>query len=140
MSELNFNSILDGVSLALHAAFPASQVHGGNVKQGLKPGDFNVVMPSSEHTKEVGLRYRRIPAVEVFYYPSKGYVDCYDIAHQVAQALENITTPEGDIIHTTSCKWTITAEVLCISLRYDHFVRTVPEENNMETLTITQEG
>ena len=38
MSEINFNSIYDGVSLALHAAFPNSNVHGGEVKQGLKPG------------------------------------------------------------------------------------------------------
>ena len=37
MSEISFSSIYDGVSLALHAAFPAVQVHGGNVKQGLNP-------------------------------------------------------------------------------------------------------
>ena len=47
MSEISFKSIYDGVSLALHAAFPAVQVHGGNVKQGLNPGDLNVVMPSA---------------------------------------------------------------------------------------------
>lgn len=45
MSEISFSSIYDGVSLALHAAFPSVQVHGGNVKQGLNPGDLNVIMP-----------------------------------------------------------------------------------------------
>ena len=51
MSEISFKSIYDGVSLALHAAFPAVQVHGGNVKQGLNPGDLNVVMPSAGQSK-----------------------------------------------------------------------------------------
>ena len=54
MAEINFNSIYDGVSLALHAAFPAAQVHGGNVKQGFKAGVFNVIMPGAGHGKEVG--------------------------------------------------------------------------------------
>ena len=53
MSEISFKSIYDGVSLALHAAFPAVQVHGGNVKQGLNPGDLNVVMPSAGQSKQV---------------------------------------------------------------------------------------
>ena len=68
MAEINFNSIYDGVSLALHAAFPAAQVHGGNVKQGLKPGDFNVIMPGAGHAKEVGQRYKRTPTVDVIYF------------------------------------------------------------------------
>ena len=57
MSEISFNSIFDGVSLAVHAAFPAPvQVHGGEVKQGLKPGDFNVTMPTSWAWLAVGDR------------------------------------------------------------------------------------
>ena len=60
MSEISFNSIFDGVSLAVHAAFPAPvQVHGGEVKQGVKPGDFNITMPAASHAQEVGPRYRR---------------------------------------------------------------------------------
>lgn len=77
MAEINFNSIYDGVSLALHAAFPAAQVHGGNVKQGLKPGDFNVIMPGASHAKEVGQRYKRTPTVDVIYYPKTGDAECY---------------------------------------------------------------
>ena len=140
MSEINFNSIYDGVSLALHAAFPTCQVHGGNVKQGLKPGDFNVIMPGAGHAKEVGHRYRRTPVVDVIYYPSGGEADCYDKAHQVVQVLESITTPEGDIIHATTCEWNVENDVLHVLLRYDHFVRVPPEQTLMETLKIEQEG
>ena len=62
MSNINFNSIYDGVTLALHAAFPKCKVHGGDVRQGLSTGDFNVAMPGADHTKEVGHRYRRTPS------------------------------------------------------------------------------
>ena len=107
MAEVNFNSIYDGVSLALHAAFPAAQVHGGNVKQGLKPGDFNVIMPGAGHAKEVGQRYKRTPTVDVIYYPKAGDAECYGMAHRLSFVLGSITTPEGDIIHATGCEWTL---------------------------------
>ena len=72
MSEISFKSIFDGVSLALHAAFPAVQVHGGNVKQGLNPGDLNVVMPSAGQSRQVGERFLRTPTLDVIYYPKSG--------------------------------------------------------------------
>lgn len=140
MSEINFNSIYDGVSLALHAAFPASQVHGGNVKQGLSPGDFNVVMPSAGHAKEVGRRYRRTPVVDVIYYPKKGEAECYDIAHQVTLVLGSITTPQGDVIHATSTEWRVDNDVLHVLLRYDHHIYLPQTPNYMESLRIEQEG
>lgn len=142
MAEINFNSIYDGVSLALHAAFPAAQVHGGNVKQGLKPGDFNVIMPGAGHAKEVGQRYKRTPTVDVIYYPKAGDAECYGMAHRLSFVLGSITTPEGDIIHATGCEWTLAEDVLHVLLSYDHFVR-VPleqENENMETLKINEEG
>lgn len=141
MSEVNFSSIYDGVSLALHAAFPAAHVHGGNVKQGLRPGDFNVVMPGAGHTKEVGQRYRRTPTVDVIYYAKAGEAECYDMAHRLSFILESIATPEGDIIHATSCEWTLAEDVLHVLLHYDHFVRpALPEQENMGTLKINEEG
>ena len=72
MSEISFNSIFDGVSLALHAAFPDRQIHGGCVEQGLMPGDFNVILPGAGLTREVGQRQRRSPTVDVIYYPKGG--------------------------------------------------------------------
>lgn len=141
MSEISFNSIRDGVSLALHAAFPApTQIHGGEVKQGLKPGDFNVTMPAAGHAKEVGPRYRRSPTLDVIYYPRKDNTECYDVADKLTAVLESITTPEGDVVHATSCGWTITGGVLHVLVTYDHFVRVPQERIMMETLKIEQEG
>lgn len=140
MSEINFNSIYDGVSLALHTAFPDRQVHGGSVRQGLQSGDFNVVMPSAGHSKEVGDRYKRTPLLDVIYYPKAGVAECYDVAHQLTTALENIQTPEGDVIHAASLEWQVTDDVLHVLVQYDHFIYIPQEQEFMETLTIKQKG
>ena len=137
MSEISFNSIRDGVTLALHAAFPPPvQIHGGNVKQGLKAGDFNVVMPGAGHKQEVGQRYKRTPTVDVIYYPRKDNAECYDVADQLTVALESVTTPEGDIVHASSCTWNVTDGVLHVLLTYDHFVYRPREEVMMGELKI----
>lgn len=140
MSEINFKSIYDGVSLALHAAFPAVQIHGGNVKQGLSPGDLNVVMPSAGHTRQVGSRYLRTPTLDVIYYPKNGAVECCEVADQLTVLLQDITTPEGDLIHCTNCEWTIEEGVLHVLVSYDHHIYTPREQVNMETLDIEMEG
>ena len=36
MAEINFNQVYDGVTLALHRAFPNAHIHGGTIKQDLK--------------------------------------------------------------------------------------------------------
>ena len=92
MSEISFKSIFDGVSLALHAAFPAVQVHGGNVKQGLNPGDLNVVMPSAGQSRQVGERFLRTPTLDVIYYPKVGTAECCEMADQLINLIyERIT-------------------------------------------------
>jgi len=141
MSEISFNSIRDGVTRALHAAFPAPvQIHGGDVKQGLRPGDFNVVMPGAGHRQELGQRYKRTPTLDVIYYPREDKTECYSMADQLTAVLESITTPEGDIVHATSCTWSVTDGVLHVLLTYDHFAYRPREEIMMGELKIDQRG
>ena len=141
MSEISFNSIRDGVTLALHAAFPApAEIHGGNVKQGLKAGDFNVVMPGAGHRLEVGRWYKRTPTVDVIYYPRKDSAECYAVADKLTAVLESITTLEGVVVHATSCTWSVTDGVLHVLAAYDHHVYKPREEIMMETLKIDQRG
>lgn len=142
MSEINFNSIYDGVSLALHAAFPDRQVHGGEVRQGLKPGDLNVVMPGAAHAKQVGQRYRRTPTVDVLYYPKSNpcFAECNDMADKLTRVLGSIKTPQGDIIHASACDWRVDDGVLHILLEYDHHIYIPQMQEPMETLDIKQEG
>ncbi|MCB6365641.1 hypothetical protein LI291_05535 [Intestinibacillus massiliensis] len=140
MSDINFSSIYDGVTLAVHAAFPAAHVYGGNVRQGIKPGDFNVIMPSAGHVKQVGRRYLRTPTLDVIYYPATGMGDCYQTADILVRVLESITTPEGDLIHCTSCEWSVDDGVLHVLVGYDHYTYTPLEQELMETLDIEMEG
>lgn len=140
MSEISFKSIFDGVSLALHAGFPAVQVHGGNVKQGLNPGDLNVVMPSAGQSKQVGERFLRTPTLDVIYYPKVGVAECCEVADQLTMLLRDITTPEGDLIHCTNCEWTIEEGVLHVLVSYDHHAYIPQEPVLMETLDIEMEG
>lgn len=140
MSEISFNSVYDGVSLALHKAFPDRQIHGGEVKQGLEDGDFNVVLPGGSQTPETGLRRRRNLTVDVIYYPRKDQAECLDVAGQLAALLEDITTPEGDLLHSAGCEWTVSGGVLHVLLSYPHFVYTPQENVKMETLDIDQRG
>lgn len=139
MSQINFNSIYDGVSLAIRAAFPDRKVYGGNTEQGVSPGDFNVFMLSTGHIKEIGQRYRRTLSVDVIYYPKDDISECYDVAQQLTVILGSITTPEGDIIHGTGIAAQITDDVLHVLAQYDHHIYTPQEQTQMETLTIKQE-
>lgn len=141
MSEIGSNSIRDGVTLALHAAFPdPTRIHGGDVGQGLSPGDFNVILTGAGHAQVVGRRYKRTPTIDVIYYPREGGSECYDVADRLTAVLESITTPEGDVIHASSCSWTIADGVLHMLLGYDHSVYRPREEIMMETLKIDQRG
>lgn len=141
MSEITFNSVYYGVSLAIRAAFPPPvQIHGGGTKQGIRPGDFNVVMPTTGHTREIGHRYKRTLNVDVIYYPRQGVDECYDVAQQLTFILESITTPEGDIIHGTISELTVQDNVLHVLVRYDHYIYIPQEQTAMEILQIEQEG
>ena len=76
----------------------------------------------------------------MIYYPKVGASECYDIADQLVPILESITTPEGDLIHATSCDWNWTDDVLHMILTYDHFAYLPREEVKMETLQTKEEG
>lgn len=140
MSEINFNSVYDGVSLALRAAYPDRNIYGGSTEQNVEPGDLNVIMLSSGHIKEVGTRHRRTPILDVIYYSSGSTAECCDMAHQIVVILQSISTPEGDTLNCTACDWSIEDGVLHIRVGYDHFVYTPIEPDYMETLQIQQEG
>lgn len=140
MSEISYNSVFDGVSLLLHASFPDRQVHGGNVKQGIKNGDFNVVMPSAGQIKQLAQRFRRTPTVDVIYYPKAGAAECYDMADRLSILLQDIETPEGDLLHCTSCDWSVADGALHVLVGYTHHIYTPQEQIEMETLEIQQEG
>lgn len=72
MSEISTQKILDSITLALRGEYPESHIYDDEVQQGLKPGDFNVILISSSQQQIVGERYKRVPLFDVFVFPQKG--------------------------------------------------------------------
>lgn len=141
MAEIRYNSVYDAVTLALHAAFPPPiKIHGGEVQQGLTPGDFTVVMPALSQVPQLGARYRRGVTVDVIYYPRRGDVESYDIADRLAQVLEIITTPAGDQLRGRDLHFERVDGMLHALVEYPHYVYKERQETPMEDLTLYQEG
>lgn len=138
MAEINYNQIFDGVSLALHRAFPAVHVHGRTVKQDLKPGDFNVLPLSSIETAQIGPRAKRNITFDVIYCPPEkgGNEACLDMQSKLPGIIGTITTPNGDKVHCLQFDGNITNEVLHCIVSYPHFVYVINKDEPMETLKL----
>ena len=138
MAEIDFNQVYDGVTLALHRAFPKAHIHGGTVKQDLKDGDFNVLPITVNHTEQMGTRAKRKSVFDVIYYPSEtgGRTESLLIAHQLAFILRTIETPNGDRAHCLNFDTTIEDDALHCLVGYSHFVYAQNADDSMENITI----
>lgn len=137
MAEINFNDVYDGISLALHRAFPLVKIHGRNIEQDLHPGDFNVLPVTATHSKKISTRSQREPVFDVIYYPVKyGCREEYlEKASILPGIIGTITTPKGDKIHGTGFEFNFENEdaMHCI-VRYPHFIYCPADTDIMETL------
>lgn len=138
MAEINYNQIYDGVTLALHRAFPKARIHGGTVKQDLRDGDYNVLPISTSHTAQMGTRAQRKALFDVIYYASNagGRAECLQKAHSLPGVLGTITTPGGDKLHCLSFEHTIEDNILHCIVGYPHFVYEPTDADPMENLKI----
>ncbi len=140
MSEINTNKILDGISLAIRGEWPDRQIFSDEVQQGLKPGDFNIILITSSQKQIVGERYQRTPLFDVLYYPKKGREECYEVADILSLLLNVISLPTGDLIRGTGLDFEVIDNVLHFYVRYTHYVRRTDPGDPMETLEIKQGG
>lgn len=138
MAEIDFNQVYDGVTLALHCAFPKARIHDGEVKQGLSDGDFNVLPITASHAERMGARAWRKSTFDVIYYASRtgGRCECLRIADQIPQAIRTIQTPNGDKVHCLSFETSIEDDVLHCLVSYPHFVYGPDTTGPMESLKI----
>ena len=139
MSELNYNQIFDGVSLALHKAFPSARIHSGAVEQGLNSGDFNVLPVTTSETAQIGARAQRSISFDVIYYPPEegSREACLDMQSALSGVIGAITTPNGDILHCLKFESNITDDALHCVVSYPHFVYSEKTGDAMEAITIT---
>lgn len=136
MAEIDFNQIYDGVTLALHRAFPDSRIHGDTVDQGLTYGDFNVLPITASHTAGMGTRAARKAVFDVIYYPSEegGREECLRIAGVLPGALGTVQIASGDKLHCLSFESTIEDDALHCIIGYPHFVYEPNVGDPMENL------
>lgn len=136
MAEINYNQIYDGVTLALHRAFPKARIHGGTVKQDLRDGDYIVLPISTSHTAQMGTRAQRKALFDVIYYASNagGRAECLQKAHSLPGVLGTITTPGGDKVHCLTFETTIEGDVMHCLVGYPHFVYESEETDSMSDL------
>ena len=140
MSEINTGKILDGITLALRAAYPDCQIESDTIEQGLTPPAFLVVLVSAEQEKRAGERWRRLPRFDILYYPKAGREECYMAADNLCTILELITLPGGDRLRGTEISFEVVDGVLHFMISYNHFVRQKTEEIYMGELKIEQGG
>lgn len=140
MSEINTGKILDGITLALRAAYPDCQIESDTIEQGLTPPAFLVVLANAEQARQVGERWRRLPRFDILYFPVKGREECYEVADNLCAVLELITLPGGDRLRGTEISFEVVDGALHFMISYNHFVRREPEEIYMGDLKIEQGG
>lgn len=138
MAEINYKQILDGVTLALHRAYPNARIHSGTVSQDLQAGDYNVLPVTVSHTAQLGTRAQRKVIFDIVYYPTDagGCVECLEQADNLPKILGTVITPNGDAIHCLSFEHTVSDNVLHCTVAYPFFVYDTQTNDSMEILTI----
>lgn len=136
MAEISYNSIFDGLTLALHAAFPDAQIHGRTVEQDLHPGAFNVLPITPHHSGQMGIRAKRSLTFDVVYYATEngGREECLSIANTLPQVIGMITTPQGDKVHGSGFEINVEDDVLHCVVSYPHFVYDPSVNDAKETM------
>lgn len=139
--EISFNQIFDGVTLALHEAFPEAQIHGEIVRQGLEAGDFNVQLVSMSEAVQLGSRAERSITFDVIYFPAgnDGIETCMDVLHRLPNVLSTITTPNGDKVHCLKLDGSMKEDILHCIVSYPHFVYSPSGGDAMESVITVQE-
>lgn len=140
MSKIDTGIILDGITLMLHKIYPDSRIHGEEVEQGLKRGDFNVILVTSQRQRIGKTRFMSVPAFDILYYPCKGKVECYAVADNLFSNLELITVPGGDVLRGTDMSFEVVDGVLHFRVNYSHFIQCDGVQIKMDAFKLRQGG
>lgn len=140
MAEISTNIILDGITLALRAAYPDNRIESCTIEQGLRPPAFIVRLVSAEQTARSGKRWRRLPRFDILYFPKRSREECYEVADALCSTLELIDLPGGDKLRGTDISFEVVDGVLHFFVTYKHNVFLEQQEPLMEDLKLEQGG
>lgn len=141
MSEINTNTILDGLTLTLHKRYPESHIFTDEVTQGLANGDFIVVLVNASQTQNsTGKQYRQRALYDILYFPKGGKPEAYVVGDHLLILLELLELSSGTKIRGTGLGYKFVDGVLHFSVTYSHNVQIQDAQTNMEQLTLDQQG
>ena len=122
--------IMDAIAIRLHEVFGDEfEINQEDVVQGLKEPCFLITLV--DYSKEPLLPF------DILFFPSKGKMQCYEIADQMMNELELITLLDGDAMHGTKMKAEVVDGVLHFFVNYN-FVAKVTEDakDMMESIAV----
>lgn len=127
--------VLDGISLALRSGFSHCQVWGETVSQGVVTPAFLVLLDEAQVSPFPNGRWRYDSRFEVRYFPKDGRAECYLVAEDLAQVLDVIAMPNGDMVRGRKVSFSVEDDVLHFFISYGYFALTVDGGGDMmETL------
>jgi hypothetical protein len=149
--EINENSVMDAISLALKAACPFAAVECGRVTQDFTPPAFFVRELSGGQRGQIGLaygagdvarsaRHHRAPIYEVAYFPAAALEDaqaeeCRAMKELLLDVLERVKTPQGVLLGGRNMEGAAPDNVLVMTVTYPHNILRETASALMEELS-----
>ncbi|MBR2743464.1 MAG: hypothetical protein IKD89_07730 [Clostridia bacterium] len=119
MGEISTNRILDGISLAIRAAYPDAHIASEEIKQGIMLPAFVITLSSSEQKCAPCGRIKMRADFEVRYFPEGGdRQSCHDAADVLYGALRRIRLASGDGLWGTRMSFNVCDGVLHFFVSY----------------------
>ncbi|WP_313731420.1 phage tail terminator family protein [Cohnella nanjingensis] len=133
MNTVTTNMVRDGVNAVLDAAFPGVEIHGEEIKQGLKEPCFFVKLLDAAADRELGRRYRRILSFDIHYF-GRDNREMHDVAEKLYDILDVLNVGVG-AFPGMAMKHEIVGRVLHFFVDYTFLVwRQRPDDPVMGTM------
>lgn len=134
------NKIIDGVSVALDAAFEGITMYSEGVKQDFQEPCFFILSLNPSQTQIVGPRYRREYPFDIHYFPRESQEKNQEMnstAENLLQVLEYITV-DGNLIRGTRMNYEKVDGVLHFFISYNlHVHKDIQKQDPMDEVAVT---
>lgn len=136
------SEVLDGITEALHSAFPESEVYPDKGMSDIIPGSFSIVMLPFTPERLIGDRWNVRTQWCIYYFPKEEYAIQTELAEMqwnLTQVLEMIPYEDG-VTRGTNMNGEVSDDVLAFTVNYNFTIIAKNEAVLMETLTQHQKA
>lgn len=132
------SDIVNGITAALHAAFPEGRIYPEDVRQGLREPCFLIRCIDPSEVPIAGGRYWRNNLFTVKYIPLDGTHandECYTVQDKLFRVLEYISVA-GKLKRGTGMHGEIIDGILHFYINYNQIVRKIKQADTMDELRL----